>query len=267
VDTQRSKPPTVLAHTVLEARELEVLQLIAASPGPIGARELGRQLRGEQPSESTLNRILRSLDQQGLTQSDGRGRTASVGGRLLAEQAAREQHWQTQLTELSIRTLDDVRDLIEARRGLEREIARSVAKTATADDVRRLRSNIDEYERAMDSDDARRLVTINFHKSLVTLTPNRLLHVAATVLFDPRLDVLEQVLDIVTAGHGRTQQGPHEHDSIVEAIAAHDPDAAERAMVAHLDRLAAEVSADVSTSTRLAIELFLQTHSPTGTTE
>ena len=268
VDTQHNRPlphnenslRPVSAHGALDSRELELLLLIAGTPGALGARELGRKLNGPtRVSESTLNRLLRRLDEQGLTVSqDGRGRVLSAAGRALAERAANEQRWHEQLGALGIHTLEDVHDLVIARRGLEREIARSVATTASQEDIERLRGYLAEYDRSIETDSARRDVAVDFHKALVSLSSNRMLQAAAMVLFDTRFDVFEQVLDIATAGRGRTHEGPHEHDAIVEAIVRGDIDGAEAAMVRHLDRLVDDASSSVAPSTLLAIELFLQ---------
>lgn len=254
------------AHAALDSRELELLLLIAAAPTPMGARELGRKMHGaDRFSESTVNRLLRQLDEQGLTRSQhGRGRVLSAAGRALAQRAANEQRWHEQLGALNIRTLDDVRDLVIARRGLEREIARSVAETASQADVETLRSYLAEYDRSIETDSARRHVATDFHKALASLSGNRMLQAAAMVLFDARFDVFEQILDIVTAARGRTHEGPHEHDAIVAAIASRDPDSAESAMVRHLDHLVDDSSSYMAPSTVLAIELFLQNHPTTA---
>jgi len=248
------------ARQALEPRELELLLLIGAAGEPLGARELSRRLSGpDRVSESTMNRLLRRLDEQGLTRSQaGRGRVLSPAGRALADQARTEQRWHDNLSQLEIKTLDDVRDLVVARRALEREIVRSAAVSATADDIEVLKRYLAEHEGAIDSEFDRRKVAIDFHRQLARSCPNRMLRAAALVLFDPRFDVLEQVLDIVTAGRGRTSASPHEHDSIIDAIIRRDADAAESAMLQHLDRLAEDLSAEASSSTVLAIELFLR---------
>jgi GntR family L-lactate dehydrogenase operon transcriptional regulator len=202
---------------------------------------------------------MRRLDDIGLTESlDGRGRVASERGREYAQTAARERMWRSQLSSLDIRTLGDVQDLLEARRGLEREVARSVARDIDARGLDRLRRSIDHYGRSMNTE-RRRFITIDFHKELSTLSTNRMLKAAAMVLFDSRFDVLEQILDVVTAGRGRTGEGVHEHTAIVEALARRDADAAEHAMTTHLDRLLDEITGDIPTATQNAVEILLQT--------
>ncbi|MGV9770284.1 FadR/GntR family transcriptional regulator [Microbacterium sp. NPDC003461] len=256
MDTQ----PSESADIDLSSRELQLLLLIARSATPVGARELGRRLRDLGPvSESTLNRLMRRLDESGLTISlDGRGRIASEQGKEYAQRVARERMWRSQLSALDIRTLGDVRDLLEARRGLEREVARSVARDVDQAGLERLRRSIDQYGRSMNTE-RRRFITVDFHKELSALTTNRMLRAAAMVLFDSRFDILEQILDVVTAGHGRIKEGVHEHTAIVDALARGDADAAEAAMTHHLDRLLTEISGDMPSATENAVELLLQT--------
>ncbi len=252
-------------HASLEPRALELLQVIANSPEPLGARELGRRIKaGDRPlSESTVNRLLRWLDEQGLTRSmDGRGRVVSEAGRALAQRAAAEHTWHQQLGAMEIRTLQDVRDLLITRRGVEREIVREVAASVSEEDLGQLQLVIEEYERSVHADEQRRDVSINFHKALASTVENSMLRAVAMVVFDHRFDMLEHVLDMVTAGRGTTMHSVHEHEEIMQAIRAGDPDAAEAAMVRHINRLIDDASAAVTPSARLAIELLLNNHGP-----
>ncbi|WP_165900550.1 FCD domain-containing protein [Microbispora triticiradicis] len=258
-------PAHASVHASLEPRALELLRAIANSPEPLGARELGRRIEaGNRPlSESTVNRLLRRLDEQGLTRSmDGRGRVVSEAGRALAQRAAAEVTWHQQIGSLEIRTVQDVRDLLVARRGVEREIVREAATSVSGEDVERLQSVMEEYERSVHTEERRRDVSTNFHKALASTVENTMLRAVAMVIFDPRFDMLEHVLDMVTAGRGTTMHSVHEHEEIMRAIRAGDPDAAEAAMVRHINRLIADASAVVAPSTRLAIELLLKNHSP-----
>jgi GntR family L-lactate dehydrogenase operon transcriptional regulator len=210
-------------------------------------------------SESTVNRLLRRLDEQGLTRSlDGHGRVASEAGSLMAARAYAEQTWHAEMESLELRTLQDARDLLIARRGVEREIARAVAGSISAAGIATLRTVLRDYELAINAEKTRRDAAINFHKALASFVDNTMLRAVALVVFDPRFDTLEQVLDVVTASRGTTHDSPREHEELMEAIAAGNPDAAEAAMVRHIDRLIRDASAAVRPSTRLAIELLLQ---------
>lgn len=264
-DIQLSDDLEQSIYALLDPREVLLLLIIARSQFPLGARELVRKIGDSDKglSESTVNRLLRQLDQHGLTESlDGRGRVTSQAGRAVAMRIMREKRWRRQLGSLDIRTLSDVQDLLRARRGIEREVVRSVALIATEDDVTKLRESMSVYGESINSD-RRRFVTVDFHKALTEMSDNSILRSAAMVLFDNRFDVFEQILDAVTAGRGRTHVGPHEHDAVVRAIEARDPDAAEAAMVAHLDRLLDDASGEVSEVTLKTIERLLREQATT----
>jgi GntR family L-lactate dehydrogenase operon transcriptional regulator len=236
-----------------------LLELIAELQ-PVGARELGRRLDGplEGLSESTLSRLLRRLDESGYTHSaGGKGRILTDVGRAAADRFASERRWNQELGSLELRTAQDVADLLHARRGVEREIARAVAIVASADDVAGLEELLVGYQSAIGADIERRRQAVSIHRRLAEIVPNRMLKALASVVFDPRFDHLEQVLDVMTEARGTTSRSPHEHRDLVEAIRNHDPDAAEAAMLRHLDRLIHDATVDVTPAMQRAISVFL----------
>lgn len=254
MDTQHSSDS-------LDPRHLHLVRAIAAASGPVGAREIIRRMAdsGLAFSESTVNRMLRRLDEMGLTRSvDGKGRVLSERGRAVAQRAERQRRWQQGLGQLELRTLHDVRDLLVARRGLEREIARAVALRASEAEIAELRRVLAGHTHNIKIDSIRRAAAVDFHKALAVVSQNSILQAVATVLFDPRFDLLEQVLDIITADRGTTEESTGEHEALLAAIERRDPDEAEQAMVRHIDRLIADASVDVAPSTVRAIEHLLR---------
>jgi GntR family L-lactate dehydrogenase operon transcriptional regulator len=242
-----------------DPRERALLELIATLQ-PVGAREIGKHLDGalEGMSESTLNRLLRRLDSRGLTHSPGgKGRVLTDAGRAAAERAANERRWSEELGSLELRTAQDVADLLYARRGVEREIARAAAVAATPADIERLTALLAGHETSIGTDQERRRQAVEFHRTLADIVPNRMLRGLASVVFDPRFDHLEQVLDIITENRGTTTSSPHEHHDLLDAIATHDPDAAEAAMTRHLDRLIQDATVEFTPSMQHAIAVFL----------
>jgi len=216
-------------------------------------------------SESTMNRLLRRLDEQGLTRSQaGRGRVLSSEGQERAEQARSERRWHENLSQLKMKTLDDVRDLIVARRAVEREVVRSLATDADRDELELLRKRVIAHDLAVRTSQDRRKATIEFHRLLTQACPNRMLRGAASVLLDPAFDVLDSVLDIVAAGHGTLAASPLEHDAILDAVLRRKPDAAEAAMLEHFDRLSDDLTTQAAPHTARAIELFLQSQAGTS---
>lgn len=244
-----------------DPRERALLELIAELQ-PVGAREIGKRLDGPLAglSESTLSRLLRRLDSAGLTGSpNGKGRVLTPAGREVADRVANERRWSAELGPLELRTAQDVADLLHARRGVEREIARAAALAAGPAEVEHLSRLLAGHETSMDTEDERPRRAVDFHRALADLVPNRVLRGLAAVVFDPRFDHLEQVLDVITESRGTTRRSTNEHHELMDAIAGRDPDRAEAAMARHLDRLIEDATTDVTT-TREAIALFLAAH-------
>lgn len=239
---------------------LRALLGLIAELQPVGARDIGKRLDGplEGLSESTLSRLLRRLDHQGYTQSaGGKGRILTERGRVAADRFANEKRWSEELGSLELRTAEDVADLLYARRAVEREIVRAAALAAAPDDIRRLEQLVVVHESSIQAEVERRQMAVEFHRTLADIAPNRMLKALASVVFDPRFDHLEQVLDVMTETRGTTRRATHEHTEVLDAIRSGDPDAAERAMVGHLDRLIQDATIDVSPAMQRAIGVFL----------
>lgn len=257
--TAHPTPGEKVPHMKDDPRLQALLGLIAQLQ-PVGARDIGKRLEGplEGLSESTLSRLLRRLDSEGYTRSaDGKGRVLTDRGQAAADRLATERRWTEELGSLELRTAGDVADLLHARRAVEREVARAAAAFATPDDVRRLEQLVLGYESSIDAEVKRRQKAVEFHRLLAEIAPNRMLKALASVVFDPRFDHLEQVLDVMTEARGTTRRATHEHTGVLDAVRAGDPDAAEAAMVRHLDRLIEDATVDVSPAMQRAIGVFL----------
>ena len=127
------------------------------------------------------------------------------------------------------------RDLMEARRALEPEIARLAAERCTPADADAMRDAIQRWSSGPGMD-ARtpewRAAHLDFHEALARATHNvvliRMWASAATFLRDSPLvqpDISPYWLDV---------KGPIHH-ALYEAVAAHDPERAEAAMHAHVE--------------------------------
>lgn len=120
----------------------------------------------------------------------------------------------------------------EARALFEISLARYAASYAEEEDLARLRGALQENHDAV-GDEARFKRSDNdFHGVLASIARNPIfdaIHVALSEwLDDRRAQVLQQ--------KGEDQAALASHIEIVDAIASHDPDAAEAAMRRHLDR-------------------------------
>lgn len=161
---------------------------------------------------ATIRTALARLEQEGVVERE-RHRGARV--RFISESEAVE--------------------ILEARTALESLMARHAAINATDQDVVDLRSMLDEMRAARESGDLLGVSDVNarLHRRLVKIAQH------ATVA---------RLLELLHSHHvrfqfrtilapGRPEQSFAEHHTIVEAVAAHDPDAAEAAMHRHLSHV------------------------------
>lgn len=226
-------------HLLADRRLRSVLLALNESATPVGARTLVRHLNesGIAISESTVNRLLTRLDDLGLTYSaGGKGRGLSAAGRGMAERLVLLDVHVAGLDALEIKSLTNLREVLIARRGLEREIVRAVAVAATDTEIAMLEGVLNgrTWNPPLGRDTA---PGNRFHRILPTLTRNRSLQALGAMLLDDNAHEHERLLDVVTASSGGKSTSKIEHHSILDAIKKRDFEAAEREMVRHLDRL------------------------------
>jgi DNA-binding FadR family transcriptional regulator len=240
----------------------EILTIIHRSSDPVGARKLSRALlqAGVSTSEATLGRLLRKLDAQALTRPVGaKGRVLTAEGRRLrATLEAQRRHIDSLQAATEITTVQDVIDLLVARRAIERECARSAALHASEEQLARLRDIVAEHEAKLRAKSPPNEESLGFHRELAALTPNQVLRAMASIAFDASLESGHALLDVIVFSHGTEQEGVREHHAILDAIARHDPDAAEEAMAAHLGRLVSEVESHLESGQGAVLDRLLE---------
>jgi DNA-binding GntR family transcriptional regulator len=138
----------------------------------------------------------------------------------------------------------DAVEIVEARSALESVVARHAAEHATPADVALLRAIMAELDELRASGDLLAYADKNreLHAAIVRMSGHR---TAATLL--ERLksqSVSFQYRSILQPG--RADQSIREHEDLVNAIAAHDPAAAEAAMRAHLDEAVVALKASIA---------------------
>jgi len=213
---------------------------------PLGGREAARRLRGHDVvlSEATATRLLRRLDERGLTEPAGtKGRVLTEEGWRLATSLRTDEKRSEQFaTALDVRSLQDAIDVLVARRGVEREAARAAAINASAVHLEDLRQVLLAHEHVLESAEGPRRQGLSFHRLVALASGNKLLVALMDLVLSDELDALEQIIDVVTRSHGTVASSIPEHRALLEAIEARDADRAEAAMVSHLERLIRETS-------------------------
>lgn len=130
-----------------------------------------------------------------------------------------------------------LRQLSEARAAIEPEIARQAALKAKATDVKQLRG-IHERLMAAETHEEAVEADIDFHRTLASIAGNEILKLMLESLAD-----LGRESRRVTIGNVGRQRAIDHHAAILNAVAAHDANAAAKAMKHHMDEAARDLAA------------------------
>jgi len=169
-----------------------------------------------------IREALKSLQARGLV-TTSRGR-----GSVVCEPAS--VHAYAALKLLVERMKVDVRDLWEVRSLLEPFAAAMAAERITPEQLEGLKELVQPLRKPDVSPEARRTLDLAFHRAIAEATGNRLL----CVLTDSVLEITHKVLAVTTEVYG--PRGYPLHFEVLDALIAHDPQAASRAMSTHIDR-------------------------------
>lgn len=131
-------------------------------------------------------------------------------------------------------TVDEARHICEARLMAERTTARLAAERASADAIKRMRAMVAEEQGAWDANDIRNAVARSrgFHRAIAEAAAN-------PVLADILASLLSRsaLTQAVYAARGAAGCLCHDHLTLLDAIEAGDPDAAEAAMASHMENI------------------------------
>lgn len=228
------------------AAETALLLAIGDAGQPVGARAASRALAesGFSLSESTVTRLLRRLDERRLTVALGaKGRLLTDEGRALATLVTADRRRSEAFSSaLDIHNVQDLRDILVARRGVEREAARAAAERATRAELQRLRELVERHSNQVAVGEIPRRGALEFHRLIGRASRNKLLAALSATVLAEETDALEQILDVVTQAHGTFEESAPEHLRLLRCLEARDADGAEQAMVDHLNRLIAETN-------------------------
>ena len=162
-----------LALAGLAPDEARTLLLFYDKSAPVGARLVKQQLadQGVTTSEASVSRVLVRLDAAGLTEAEARkGRVLTPFGREVAETAIANRRRNTSFNQaLRIRSLEQLLDLLYARRGVEQEAARVAAQRRTPEQLDEMDAVISEHESALARGDDPTPSGMRFHRLIVKM--------------------------------------------------------------------------------------------------
>jgi GntR family transcriptional repressor for pyruvate dehydrogenase complex len=224
--------------------DYQILRTIAERNAPVGSGTLEIELRrrGFVLSAPTVGRKLRQLEVEGYLIKVGvRGRALTDGGRVHLVELERQvtlQNSSEALHNLVERGgKDEILELLEARRILEREIIRLAVQRASERDVERLEHILHEQEERVARGELAVAEDVQFHDALAAIGGNRVLRSLLGVLRQQG-----QYTYIIT--YIRSRVGGHlavDHVAILDALRRRDPLRAQQAVDDHLRKLMRDV--------------------------
>ncbi len=125
--------------------------------------------------------------------------------------------------------------LKQARRFFERGMVREAAAKATPAQIAALRETLEAQRANLGNPDAFISADMRFHTQIAAITGNPLFEAVSEAM----LGWLREYHTEMLIWSGKENLTLAEHEEIIKCVAAGNPDAAERAMIKHLDRSAA----------------------------
>ncbi len=216
-----------LFHEVAERLQETILSggLQVGDPLP-SERELMERYGVGRPA---IREALLSLERAGLIAISGgeRARVARPSARgMVAGLDPAVRHW--------LAEPEGVRHLQGARLLLEVALVRQAAETATAAEVARLRTALEENEAARGDLSRFERTDVAFHYVFAEITGNPIF----TAIHQAMIGWLTEQRSTTLRTPGAEEHAALSHRSIYEAVAAHDAAAAEARMRAHLNEVA-----------------------------
>ena len=147
-------------------------------------------------------------------------------------------------------TVEEAREVFEARRLIEPDLVRRLARSATAEQIERLRAHVALESAARAANDRRAIIRLSgdFHQIIAELAGNAFLARAMR-----ELETLTCLVIILYDAPNVPSCPYDEHSAITDAIEAHDPGRAAAMMVEHLNHV--EGSLDLKQATGGEVDL------------
>jgi DNA-binding FadR family transcriptional regulator len=225
-----------------EVVEYLLLKYLAQSHHPIGSWVLKvmLELNDLEVSTATIGRILKNLDTKQYTELvDSQGRVITEKGiayvNKLSERVEREYLQKKLIHASQPKNLDELLDLLRARKALECETARLAASRAASEDIASIEKAMLRHEDAVLNKNDPTATALDFHKKVAVASKNRFLIAALDILIYEEVKLESQFTELITRERG--DEYAKQHRLIMEAIKQQRPKEASALMGIHLDTL------------------------------
>lgn len=218
-----------------------ILYSLSKSKKPLGSWVLKEEITkcGESISFATVGRLLKQLDNVGLTRLvQNKGRVLTEKGYYYLEKLRNDLEKKKIEGELkdSIhpKNIMDITELLKIRKIIEKEIIKLVVANATNDDIKQLERTIFLHHTSDESKD-KEIPLIDFHALLSEISRNRILDSVLKLLIHEELMLEEKFPDI--AKKLREAHHIEQHKQILEAVKKRDLDSAIKHTEEHIQHL------------------------------
>ncbi len=230
---------------ITDQKELLILELVSESETPMGSWNLVEKLeeKGISVSPATIGRILNHLEKNGyLAKRKFRGRVITSKGEEAIQKAQHAQkvaiHQRTIEKYINSDVLQNYIMVLEARKAIERATAYLAAMHITDSEIAKLETILETQQAKHDKSQSIAQDDIDFHHTIAVASRNEVLESLYIIisLMGQQSELFEYIRKKVAAPYMVS------HQDIFEAIRSHDPEAAEKAMLHHIDSLCMDVN-------------------------
>lgn len=221
----------VIRDRLYEQVAQQIQELIVAEGWPVGYRIPTERELGEQfgVSRTVIREALKALAERGLVAiRAGRGTFVANLGTAALKEPMRLFFQRQNIS---------YRNLVEARRVLEVEIAGLAAERAEPEQIERMRAAIAQMDEFMGNPEGYAKADQAFHAALAQGTQNQMF----PMLIENIAELLHESRRLIFEVAGAPTRGQIHHRALLEAVEQRDVRAARRAMRAHLDQVDGDI--------------------------
>ncbi|WP_020614852.1 FadR/GntR family transcriptional regulator [Paenibacillus daejeonensis] len=245
--------------TRVETIEYLLLQYLLKNLEPVGSWVLKVVLdeKNVAVSTATIGRILKDTDAKGYTRLVGaQGRVITEDGISYVEEQTnrleRERLQKNLIHAAQPENLQELLDVLHARKALECETSRLAAERADHAALAALKEHLECHEQCVTERADPSRAALDFHATLAKASGNKFLIAALDILFFEQWRLESQIHELITRKRGAGYA--HQHRSIVEAIMQADADEAERLMKMHMQVVIDDVNQQIASESNQTVE-------------
>jgi len=191
-------------------------------------------------STATIGRMLKDLDSKDYTRLMGTaGRVITPKGveyvSEINERVKRDQLQRKLMNAAQPRNLEELLDLLQARKAIECETARLAAARADREGIALLERSLKKHEEVVRRKGDPTAIALEFHEIVAKLSQNRFLIATLDVLIYEELKLESRISKLITRERGN--EYVIQHRMIVDAIKKKNEETAKNLMGVHIDTL------------------------------